>query len=229
MGRKLTSEKKADQVWLAGLGALVIAEQEGSDLFQQLVKRGKEFKRAEEGGQYVQVSSLKTSRAAKAVRAARDQPYRVKARAASSIKEDPRSAGVGRRRRQSAPVDMQKVRERQARRLESARRAVLKEFGSLEKPGRDYERLKQERRIFTVTHRNATYVPSFQFDEKGQPHPAIAKVIKILGKDTSDWGLALWFTAANGWLEGKRPVDCLKDDPEEVVQAAEHEAAELVF
>jgi len=124
---------------------------------------------------------------------------------------------------------MQAVRARQARWLESARRAVLKEFGTLEESGRNYERLKQARRIFAVTYRNATYVPSFQFDEKGRPRPAVAKVIGILGKDTSDWGLALWFTAANGWLEGKRPVDLLNDDPEEVVQAAEHEAAELVF
>lgn len=93
----------------------------------------------------------------------------------------------------------------------------------------DYEKLKQERKIFTVTYRNATYVPNFQFDDRGRPCPAVARVIQILGKDTSDWGLALWFTAANGWLDGKRPVDLLQNEPEEVVQAAEHEAAELVF
>lgn len=126
-------------------------------------------------------------------------------------------------------MDPQAIRARQARWLESARKAVLKEFGSLEESGGDYERLKRERRIFAVTHGNATYVPSFQFDEKGRPRPTVAKVIGILGKDTSDWGLALWFTAPNGWLEGKRPVDLLNDDPEEVVQAAEREAAELVF
>jgi hypothetical protein len=53
--------------------------------------------------------------------------------------------------------------------------------------------------------------------------------VEILGKDTSDWGIALWFASANGWLDGKRPVDLLEDDPKEVIQAAEHEAAELVF
>jgi hypothetical protein len=56
-----------------------------------------------------------------------------------------------------------------------------------------------------------------------------SKVLQILGKDISDWGVALWFTAANGWLDGKRPVDLLKDEPEEVIQAAEQEAADLVF
>ena len=124
---------------------------------------------------------------------------------------------------------MEAILARQARRLASAKRAILKEFGTLEKPGGDYEHLKQERRIFTVTQGDATYVPSFQFDETGRPYPAVARVIQILGKDTSDWGLALWFTGTNGWLDGKRPVDVLKEEPEEVVQAAEQEAAELVF
>jgi poly(hydroxyalkanoate) granule associated protein phasin len=210
MAKKSTLEKTQDQVWLAGLGALAIAEQEGSDLFQRLVQRGWELK----------------------------QVGRVKGREAFSDKEKPELAALRRRlvlaaldpqRKQSAPVDPQDVRARQARRLESARRTVLKEFGTPQEAVRDYERLKQERRIFTVSHRDATYVPSFQFDEKGRPRPAVARVIQILGDDTSDWGLALWFTAANGWLDGKRPVDLLKDEPEEVVQAAEQEAAELVF
>lgn len=125
-------------------------------------------------------------------------------------------------------MDREAVAARQAKRLERARKAFLKEFGSLDEPV-DCERLRRERKIFALSHQNATYIPSFQFDERGHPHPAIAKVIQILGKDTSDWGLALWFTAANGWLDDKRPVDLLKDKPEEVIQAAEQEAAELVF
>jgi hypothetical protein len=132
-------------------------------------------------------------------------------------------------KRTKPPLDMETVLARQARRLASAKRAILKEFGTLEKPGEDYERLKQERRIFAVTHQDVTYVPSFQFDDMGRPYPAVARVIQLLGEDTSDWGLALWFTAPNGWLDDKRPVDFLKDEPEEVVQAAQHEAAELVF
>ena len=135
------------------------------------------------------------------------------------------------RKRTKPPLDMEAVLARQARRLASAKRAILKEFGTLKTPGGDYERLKQERRIFTVTQGDATYVPSFQFDENGRPRPAVARVIQILGEDRgmSDWGLALWFTGANGWLDDKRPVDVLKEEPEEVVQAAEQEAAELVF
>lgn len=80
-----------------------------------------------------------------------------------------------------------------------------------------------------VADTKATYAPSFQFDEKGCPWPAVARVIQVLGGNTSDWGLALWFAAANGWLDGRRPVDLLASAPEEVVEAAEREAEELVF
>lgn len=132
------------------------------------------------------------------------------------------------RRKQRDPLDLEGAEARQARRLAAAKRAILKEFGTLEKP-EDFERLQRERKIFAVSHQEATYVPSFQFDKKGCPRPAIAGVMEIFGDKLSDWGLALWFTAANGWLDGRRPVDFLSSDPKLVVQAAEHEAAELVF
>jgi hypothetical protein len=125
-------------------------------------------------------------------------------------------------------MDREAVAARQAKRLERARRAFLKEFGSLDEPV-DCERLRRERKIFALSYQNALYIPSFQFDERGHPRPAIATVIQILGAELSDWGLALWFTAANGVLGDKRPVDLLADKPERVVQAAEQEAAELVF
>jgi hypothetical protein len=128
-----------------------------------------------------------------------------------------------------AAQEMDEIRTRQARRLAAARRAFLKEFGGLDRSAVSWERLEREHKIFTVQHRGATCVPSFQFDDKGKPRPAVARVIQILGNDTSDWGLALWFTAANGSLDGKRPVDLLSSHPEEVIQAAEQEAAELVF
>src|SRR5579872_2886214 len=117
----------------------------------------------------------------------------------------------------------------QARRLESARRAFLREFGNSGKAAGDWEPFRRESKVVALEYEGTTYVPSFQFDEKGRPRPAVARVIEILGEDTSDWGIALWFTGANDWLDGKRPVDLLEDDPKEVIQAAEHEAAELVF
>jgi hypothetical protein len=37
------------------------------------------------------------------------------------------------------------------------------------------------------------------------------------------------FTAGNGWLDDRRPVDLLQSEPEEVAQAAEREAEGLFF
>lgn len=46
--KDLTSEmsEAARRIWLAGLGALAAAEQEGSKVFKTLVQRGEEFERA---------------------------------------------------------------------------------------------------------------------------------------------------------------------------------------
>lgn len=153
---------------------------------------------------------------------------RIETRAAETDRVGRSGSLVVTERKRRTPLDRESLEAHQARRLTSAKRAILKEFGNLEKPA-DFERLQRERRIFGVSHGNEIYVPSFQFDEKGEPRAAVSRVIEILGKDTSDWGLALWFTAANGWLDDRRPVDLLKDEPEQVVQAAEQEAAELVF
>jgi len=125
----------------------------------------------------------------------------------------------------------EEVARRQARRLELAKQEFLKEFGEPvdgELLG-DPELWRREGKIFTVTDRKATYIPRFQLDERGHPRPAVARVIQLLGDTTSEWGMALWFAAANGWLGGRRPVDFLASAPEKVVEAAEREAEELVF
>ncbi|MBW8875138.1 MAG: hypothetical protein JF614_09250 [Acidobacteria bacterium] len=132
--------------------------------------------------------------------------------------------------KRSKLLDRETVEARQARRLERARKAFLREFGSPGYTGAgDTERWREQGKIFTVTYQGATHIPRFQFDKRGFPLPAIAGVIKALGAKTSEWGLGMWFTAANGWLGGQRPVDLLKDDPERVVRVAEQEAAGLVF
>ena len=127
-------------------------------------------------------------------------------------------------------LSLDEVRRRQAHRLDLARNEFLKEFGG---PSivdqRDLDRWRREGKIFAIADREVTHLPSFQFDEKGHPRPAVARVIQLLGDTTSEWGLALWFAAANGWLDGRRPVDFLASAPEKVVEAAEREAEELVF
>lgn len=219
MSKKL--KETSDRVWLAGLGALALGEQEGNDLFQQLVRKGREVEKTlEEVAPGVRVHIHRHP--SMSLLQGRGQGYGSVVKK-KGLEESPL------RRFLPDSKKKEEIEARQARRLAAARRAFLKEFGSLDQSAGDWERLQRERKIFTVTHRGDTYVPSFQFDEKGKPRPTVARVIQILGKATSDWGLALWFTAASGRLDGKRPVDLLSSHPEEVVQAAEQEAAELVF
>ena len=59
--------------------------------------------------------------------------------------------------------------------------------------------------------------------------PVVADVLATLGQQGRGWQLALWFTSANGWVDGRRPVDLLHSEPEEVAQAAKWEAEGLVF
>lgn len=130
----------------------------------------------------------------------------------------------------------------QARRNAEARASLLREFGAL----RSLEvaelagsraanraalanRWRQEGRIFSVSYQGTTLYPAFQFDAEGRPRPVVAEVIRTLGSKSADWELALWFTANIGWLDGQRPVDLLESDPAAVAEAAESEAAELVF
>jgi hypothetical protein len=240
MSKKL--KENSNRVWLAGLGALAVAEQEGNDLFQQLVKKGRQLERQAEKALVgpSRIEALKPEKLSplnkrqhpneRWVRTGKEGWLVVKVAkrgGSEKVAGHPESSPL----HAFLPEEKEKgeIELRQARRLAAARRAFLKEFGSLDSVAVDWERLREERRIFVVAHRGGTYIPSFQFDEKGKPRPAVARVIQILGKDTSDWGLALWFTAASSRLDGKRPVDLLSSHPEEVIQAAEQEAAELVF
>lgn len=131
----------------------------------------------------------------------------------------------------------------QARRNALAREALFREFGVLtsaevadlagskaSNKAALANRWKQEGKIFSVSHQGLDYFPGYQFDEDGKPLPVIAQVLATLGGQSKGWELALWFTAANGWLaEGRRPVDLLRSEPGEVALAAEREAEGLFF
>lgn len=130
----------------------------------------------------------------------------------------------------------------QARRNAVARDELLSEFGALtsghigtiagsKSPNRAAlaHRWNIDRRVFAVPHQGASYYPGFQFSAEGQKLPAIGQILEILGDRLGQWELALWFTARNGWLGGRRPVDLLESDPARVLDAAEREAAGRVF
>jgi hypothetical protein len=125
---------------------------------------------------------------------------------------------------------------RQARRNAEARTQLILEFGALtgDQIGREHSqarnrhalaaRWRKEGRVFGVPYRGQMLYPAFQFDPaSGAVRGEIRKVLRALPRDRmSAWECALWWTAANGWLGGRRPVDALNDDPDDVVAAAAH-------
>lgn len=134
----------------------------------------------------------------------------------------------------------------QARRNTQARRELLDEFGALTaaqlaearqasraNPSALASRWRKEGRVFGVTFRDKTerektYFPAFQFDDQLQPLGVVGRVLEIFAPHPmTEWEIALWFTTPNGWLEDKRPVDLLQDDPDSVVASAEHEVAAI--
>ena len=84
-------------------------------------------------------------------------------------------------------------------------------------------RWKSEKRIFSVGYQKTECFPAFQFDRDGEPLPVIRRVLEAAGH-RDGWEIALWFTAINGWLDEKRPVDILDkaDHADEIVEAARH-------
>jgi hypothetical protein len=122
----------------------------------------------------------------------------------------------------------------QARRNAEARTSLLTEFGALtasqvaELSGSEAKnrsalagRWRREGRLVAVEHHGTTYYPAFQFDVDGRPRPVVADVLKQLSHPSmTPWQQALWFTTANGWLDGRRPVDLLESNPTAVAAAA---------
>jgi len=82
-----------------------------------------------------------------------------------------------------------------------------------------------EARIFRVTRGPAEFYPAFQFGPDLNPLPILGELLEIFGrhKARSDWDNALWFIAANGWLDGPSPLDVLSTEPDLVKDAAEQE------
>ena len=122
----------------------------------------------------------------------------------------------------------------QLRRNAEARSTFLEEFPALpagelaglagitwSNPAAWPSRLQKEGKVFSVDYGRRQLFPAFQFDAGWQPRQAVAAVLSRLGEvGLEGWSVALWWTAANGWLEGARPIDLLDDQPEQVIAAA---------
>jgi small subunit ribosomal protein S3 len=182
--------------------------------------------------------------------------YKGEIKSRRRIGDGPSISAVAKKRRDDVQAEMQRMiasmippstvplpaQVLQARRNAEARESLLREFGALkstdigEVAGSKAtnraalaHKWKSDHRIFSVTHGNGTYFPGFQFTGEGQPLRVIADILAILGPVRTDWELALWFTRSNGWLGGQRPVDLLLKLPEQIVEAARHEAEDRVF
>lgn len=127
-----------------------------------------------------------------------------------------------------------------ARRNAKRRTELLREFGALsgeqiaEERSRAANRhalaarWRKEGRVFGVPYRGQTLYPAFQFDDDGVLRPVIAEVLAALPRaQMSEWEIALWWTAGNGALAGRRPVDLLDERPQELAAAARRLAEPL--
>ena len=79
---------------------------------------------------------------------------------------------------------------------------------------------KREGRVFAIQDDGKDLFPAFQFAD-GQPLPIIKKILEVLPDYLSPWQTAFWFESGNGWLGGKTPRECLKNESK-VIDAAEH-------
>lgn len=79
---------------------------------------------------------------------------------------------------------------------------------------------KRAGRILSVTYGGRDLFPAFQFDAGGQPLPLLRDVLAVLPESFTPWQRAFWLVAPDFRLDGKRPIDCIKDGDPEVVEAA---------
>jgi Poly(hydroxyalcanoate) granule associated protein (phasin) len=236
-----TRSRSLHRIWLAGLGALAKAQQEGGgELFLELVERGEEI----EAHPGVEAPDLLS---------AEDRPAQLDlAEASRLVLACVQIIGsLDHQRRDTERLIEAMLPESpvptpsavlQARRNAAAREELIAEFGLLssgevaarvgsraKNKAALANRWKQEGKIFSVSHQGLVFFPAFQFDDDGQPLPVIASILATVGRQSTGWELALWFMAANGWLDGGRPVDVLRKEPEAAAQAAEREAEGLFF
>jgi hypothetical protein len=87
------------------------------------------------------------------------------------------------------------------------------------------EQWRAEGLIFSVKRDIEDLYPAFQFTAEMRPLPIMREILRIFRQVTSrsDWDNAMWFIAANGWLDGPAPIDLLISEPSRVIDAAEQE------
>ncbi|MDO9425171.1 MAG: hypothetical protein Q7T40_13410 [Methylobacter sp.] len=91
-------------------------------------------------------------------------------------------------------------------------------------------RLKAENKVFAVEFQGEQRYPAFQFDmETGKPKLIIKDILALVKGEWSGWQLALWFITANGYLDGKTPLEMMDTKPEVVLKTLSKEVGEVDF
>ncbi|HEY0558410.1 MAG TPA: phasin family protein [Thermoanaerobaculia bacterium] len=236
-----TPSPSLHRIWLAGLGALAKAQQEGGgELFLELVERGEELE-ARRGFEDSDLFSPEDRPARLDLAEASRLALACSAMIESLVRQRHDTERLIEAMLPETPVPTPPA-VLQARRNAAAREELIAEFGLLnssevaaragsraKNKAALANRWKQEGRIFSVPHQGSIFYPAFQFDDEGQPCTAVAGALRALGTRLSDWGLALWFTGRYGTLGDRRPVDLLASEPGRVIAVAELKAGPLVF
>jgi len=86
---------------------------------------------------------------------------------------------------------------------------------------------KQSGKIFAIQSEGNDYFPFYALNPQNryQPRPQIAEVLRVFGNTRDSWAIALWFASLNSFLDDERPQDVLATDPDRVVEAAKDESA----
>jgi hypothetical protein len=75
--------------------------------------------------------------------------------------------------------------------------------------------------------RGARVTPQFDRSRGPQVSVAIPNVLEIFGDRLSDWAIAAWFIAGNGYLDGESPKNLVEKNPNRVIAAAQDEMNEV--
>jgi hypothetical protein len=93
-------------------------------------------------------------------------------------------------------------------------------------PRLQFNRWKKAGLVFVIRHRGSDLYPIYALDLEGsvRPLPIMGQILRIFaGKDA--WQKAFWFASVNSYLGNKTPKELLRSRPEEVLRAAQIEAA----
>jgi hypothetical protein len=97
---------------------------------------------------------------------------------------------------------------------------------SMTNPSSQPNRWKKAGLLFAVPYKGADLYPLYalELNRGAKPLPIMERILKAL-KDKDDWQKAFWFSSVNTYLNNKSPKELLKSKPQEVLRAAEIEAA----